>query len=411
MFAQTTSFAIDGITPRSIETPNDAQEVARILKNASAEKLAVIPRGGGTMLDLGAPLPRADIILSLEKLNRVIDYQPANLTVRTEAGITLDALNQTLAQHGQFLPLDPPFPARATIGGILATNASGPLRIRYGSARDLLIGIRVALADGQMVKGGGQVVKNVAGYDLPKLFVGSLGTLGVIVEATFKLAPLPKTAATVFAAFENLDAVCGVAIKILQSPLLPDGLEILNRSASLALGLGDGFALLARFGGVASAIERQARDVEKWSRENDSMATTIMDDRASLWARLRDFIFEKETVVKIGALPTQIGAIGAEAERLAQEHGITSSFIAHAVGILFVALDGDLDHVSNLTTALRQSAMAMNGHLTIQRAPRALRERVDVWGPLRNDFAVMQKLKKEFDPNGILNPGRFVGGI
>lgn len=411
MLTQTTSIAIDGIMPRSIETPNDAEGVARILKDASNEKLAVIPRGGGTMLDLGAPLRRAEVALSLEKINRVLDYQPANLTVRTEAGITLDALNQTLAQHGQFLPLDPPFPDRAMIGGILATNVSGALRVRYGSARDLLIGIRVALADGQIVKGGGQVVKNVAGYDLPKLFIGSLGTLGVIVEATFKLAPLPKKSATVFAAFENLDNACAVATKILQSPLLPSGLEILNRSASLALGLGDGIALVTRFDGVANAIEREAGDVEKWSRENGSMATTIMGDRASLWARLRDFIFEKETVIKIGVLPTQIGEIGAEAERLAQEHDIASSFIAHAIGIMFIAFEGDLDHISNLITALRKSVITKNGHVTIQRAPCALRERVDVWGPLQSDFGIMQKLKKEFDPNGILNPGRFVGGI
>lgn len=402
---------IDGITPRIIETPRDADDLARLLKKYSDEQCAIIPRGGETMLDLGAPLQRADIVLSLEKLNRVIDYQPANLTVRAEAGITLEALNRTLAQHGQFLPLDPPFPDRATIGGILATNASGPLRVHYGAARDLLIGIRVALADGQIAKGGGQVVKNVAGYDLPKLFIGSLGTLGVIVEATFKLAPLPKTAATVFASFENLDDVCNVATKILQSRLLPNGLEILNRSASLSLGLGDGFALVARFGGVASAVERQARDVEKWSRDNGSLATTILGDDMPLWARLRDFIFEKETVAKIGVLPTQIGEIGAETERLAQEHGIASSFIAHAIGILFVALEGDLDHITNLLTALRKSVIAKNGHLTIQRAPRALRERVEVWGPMQSDFGVMQKLKKEFDPNGILNPGRFVGNL
>jgi glycolate oxidase FAD binding subunit len=412
MHTEAATLSVDGLTPRTVEAPSDFETVARILKRASDERCAVIACGGGTMLDLGAPLHRADLVVSLEKLNQVLDHQPANLTVRTQAGITLGALNQTLAQHGQYLPLDPPFPDRATIGGILATNASGSLRVRFGSARDLLIGMRVALADGQIVHGGGEVVKNVAGYDLPKLFIGSLGTLGIIVEATFKIVPLPDKTATFVAKFDSLESACQVALRVLRSPLLPTGVEILNPTVSAHLGWGDRFASVVRFGGLGSAVAQQLRDVGKWSRDNSSAEAESVEEDAELWARLRDFIYEKRTVLKIGVVPTQISDAAAQAQRLAQSHGLNCSLIASAVGILFVALDGDTERVEKAIMALREAVSAHRGYLIIQRAPRELRERVDVWGPpLGAGFGVMKKLKQELDPSGILNPGRFVGGI
>jgi glycolate dehydrogenase FAD-binding subunit len=404
--AESNLSTIDGLTPRTIETPADYETVARILKQASDTHCTVVPYGGGTTLDLGAPLQQADLVMSLEKLNRVLDHQPANLTVRAEAGITLAALNQALAREGQFLPLDPPFPDRATIGGILAANASGPLRVRFGSARDLVIGVRVALADGQIVRGGGDVVKNVAGYDLPKLFIGSLGTLGILTEATFKLAPLPPESATFAATFASLRDACEIAQRVLHSPLLPTGVEILNPRASAELGVGEGYALLVRFGGLKSAVGQQLREVEQWARERGATAAAVNQSDDALWAQLRDFIFAKPVVVKIGVLPTYLDEVAAEAERLA-----VCTFRAHALGILYAALQGETEATMRAIKALREFVTTRKGQLVVQRAPRELRERVDVWGPPRPDFAVMQKLKQEFDPNGALNPGRFVGGI
>jgi glycolate oxidase FAD binding subunit len=404
--AQQMDGLIDGVSPRRTAAPNDAAAVAELLVNACDEKAVVVPRGGGTMLDLGAPLQRVDVALSLEKLDRVLDYQPANLTVRTEAGIALGELNRTLAAHSQFVPLDPPCPSRATIGGILATNASGPLRIRYGSARDLLIGIRVALPDGQIVKGGGQVVKNVAGYDLPKLFIGSLGTLGVIVEATFKLAPLPPKTTTLIAGFADLAQACAIAVRVLQSPLLPIGMMVLNRTASKQYELSDQFALAVRFGGISSAITRQLNDVTHWARSNGSAPSTTLEDDAALWSRLSDFAADNEIVLKVSVLPTQLEAIGNAAERLANQLGLACAFAANPVGILFVALKGDPEQVKSAVASLRESATIVGGHLVVHRAPRAVREEIDVWGPLQNS-SLMRKLKQEFDPHGILNPGRF----
>ncbi len=396
---------IDGHSPRVL-MPASGEEVASILKHASEEGRAVVPVGGGTSLDLGAPLARADLAVSLEKLNRVLDFQPANLTVRTEAGITLDALNQELAAGGQFLPLDPPCPDRATIGGILATNSSGSLRVRYGAARDLLIGLRVALTDGQIVRGGGQVVKNVAGYDLPKLFIGSLGTLGVIVEATFKLAPLPKNTETLVAQFREIDQAGAVAARVLSSPLLPLAVEILDPSASAQLKVGDSPTLVVRFGGVAGAVTRQLQDVAQWSREDGSARTTIVVNDAALWARVRDFVAEHPTVLKVTVLTTQITEMARAVQEIKARYGLSSALVANAAGIIFIALDGENKPLVEAIGEMQQVATSLRGHAVVQRAPRELRSSLDVWGPPRGDWAVMAKLKHEFDPNGILNPGR-----
>lgn len=391
---------IDGLTPTQTFSPDSPEELAQLLKKFSDEEHSIAPCGGGTMMELGAPLARADVELSLEKLTRILDYQPENLTVRVQAGATWDALSTELAKHGQMVPLDPPCPSRATVGGILAANASGAMRVRYGSARDLVIGMYIALTNGSVVKGGGQVVKNVAGYDLPKLFIGSLGTLGVMTEATFKVVPLPKETGTLVASFDNFADASAVALRVLQSKLLPLGIEVLNRAASTELGLGSGYTLGVRFGGNPRELARQLGDVQKWSSGN----TSIMNDDAALWARLRDLIYEKEIVLKISVLPTQLAEISARVEQLAEKYRAGCWVQAHAFGIAYVALNGG--DVAPIIKELRQTAQ-----VTIQRAPRALREQVDAWGPMGNDFGLMQKLKREFDPNNVLNLGRFVGGI
>ncbi len=401
---------LDGLTPRQALAPNDATEVAAALVNARDQNAIVAPYGGRTMLDLGSPLERVDLGLSLEKLNRVLDYQPANLTVCTEAGIALGELNRTLAERGQCVPLDPPCPSTATVGGILATNASGFARIRYGTARDLVIGMRAALPDGQIVKGGGQVVKNVAGYDLPKLFIGSLGTLGVIVEATFKVAPIPQKTATFIADFAELPQAGEVALRVLHSPLLPMGVIVLDRTASRQYELSDHYALAVRFGGTSSAVMQQLNDVTQWSRANSNLLSTTLEEDAGLWSRLADFSADKEVVLKVSVLPTHIAQIGAIAETIAGQRGLSCSFIGNSVGILLIALKGELDQVKDAIASLRPPVAAMGGHLVVQRAPLALRGQVDVWGPLQNR-GLMQRLKKELDPHGILNPGRFGSGV
>src|SRR5271163_3191861 len=190
--AATPADAVRGVQPRLVLEPADEQQLAAVLRLANDANLAVIPRGGGIKLSWGNPPTRADVILSTARLDKIIEHAWADLTVSVEAGCTIHKLQSALAQHGQRLALDPLRPEQATIGGVLSTNDSGPLRLRFGALRDLIIGITLALPDGTLAKSGGKVVKNVAGYDLPKLATGSLGTLGIITQAIFRLHPIPR---------------------------------------------------------------------------------------------------------------------------------------------------------------------------------------------------------------------------
>ncbi len=410
MLTGQTNLSIDGVTPGETTSPVDAAGIARLLHEFSEKKYSVAPLGGGTMLDLGRPLDRVDLAISTSKLTAVLDHQPANLTVKTEAGITLDSLNAALAREGQTLPLDPPRGERATIGGILAANASGPKRVRFGAARDLLIGLRVALPDGQIVHGGGDVVKNVAGYDLPKLFIGSLGTLGIIVEASFKIVPLPPASATLVAGFDRLEEAFDLGLRVLRSPLLPYGVEVVNFSAAAALGLERRCAAIIRFAGLASAVGRQLSDTDKWAREGKASRVESLDEDAALWARLCDLVYDRPVVLKLSALPADLAGLANSAEQVAAAHGLTACLLAHSVGILLVGLSGPGDAIAAVAE-MRAAAEARQARLVVQRASREVRAQVDVWGPVGSDLAIMQRLKKAFDPNRILNPGRFVGGI
>ncbi|HEU0168162.1 MAG TPA: FAD-binding oxidoreductase, partial [Chloroflexota bacterium] len=250
-------YSVDGLAPSVAAYPSSTAEAAAVVREAADNGWAVLPRGGGTQLDLGAP-PRAfDVALCLANLNRVVEYEPADLVVTVEAGIRLGELQRILGEHGQFLALDPPLAEKATIGGILAANASGPQRVRYGTARDLLLGIKVVTADGRVTKSGGRVVKNVTGYDMGKLYTGSLGTLGLIAEASFKLAPLPQREATVLASFADVPSAYTAARTLYKSALPLRACELLSPAAHS----GDGCTLAVWLGGGEASVERQVRDV------------------------------------------------------------------------------------------------------------------------------------------------------
>src|SRR5579859_2037639 len=220
------SDAVCGVQPSLVVEPGTEQDVAKVLRLANAAGLAVIPRGGGSKLEWGNPPRRADVILSLARLNRVIEHAWADLTVNVEAGCTIANLQQALAKHGQQLALDTLWAERATVGGVLSTNDSGALRLRFGALRDLVIGVTVALADGTLASSGGRVVKNVAGYDLPKLVTGALGTLGVITRAFFRLHPLPRERQTISCVVANVPEAQRLVLAIQNSKLAHAGLQI-----------------------------------------------------------------------------------------------------------------------------------------------------------------------------------------
>ncbi|MGH7276762.1 MAG: FAD-binding oxidoreductase, partial [Candidatus Rokuibacteriota bacterium] len=231
-------YVVEGRTPEAAVFPGSIEEVAAVVGVASEAELPVTPWGGGTATSVGMPAARPGLVLGLRRMSRLVEHEPGDLTATVEAGMTVAEFQVALRSRGQWLSLDPPDAEHATVGGVLAANASGPRRHLYGTARDLLIGVTVVTADGAVVKGGGKVVKNVAGYDLPKLFIGSYGTLGIIVEATVKLRPLPDDERLVCVSFDRLKDAGAAVRALMASDLIPNAVELLDAAASVGLGVG-----------------------------------------------------------------------------------------------------------------------------------------------------------------------------
>ena len=225
------SHAVEGVVPSAVVAPGSVESLAATVRMASEQGYAVVPKGGGTKMDFGHPPTRADIVVSLERLNRIVVHEPADQTATVEAGINMARLQAGLGERGQYLPLDPPHGDAGTLGGVLATNASGVLRASFGTARDLVIGVRVVQADGTVVRSGGQVVKNVAGYDLNKMYIGSLGTLGILAEVNLKLQPLPATGRIVVGLMPGSAAATECAFRVMDSEIMPSFLELANPAA------------------------------------------------------------------------------------------------------------------------------------------------------------------------------------
>jgi glycolate oxidase FAD binding subunit len=371
---------------------------------------------------IGSPPERVGLVLGLTRMNRLLEHEPGDLTATVQAGITLDALQEALRRQGQWLSLDPPWSARATVGGVLAANSSGPRRHLYGTARDLLLGVTVVLADGSMVRGGGKVVKNVAGYDLPKLYVGSFGSLGIIAEATVRLRPLPDADRLAVARFDRLKD-CGQAARaVMASDLMPSAVELLDGEALSALGP-SGPAASALFVGIDGdlpQVEWQCRELGRLMGDLGAIGLDILDGEArdEAWRAegeiaLRAFD-EPVAVMKWGVLPTQVADLVGQGAAAAQRNGLRSAFAAHATAGVVTALlsaGHDARRVVATLTEWRRMVNASEGHALLERAPLRVKEEVAVWDPPGPAFRIMERIKAKLDPKGILNPGRFVGGI
>jgi glycolate oxidase FAD binding subunit len=404
----------------NIITPQIIDNLSRTLARATAENLRVSPRGGNSSVDKYLPPFDVDLNIDLTQLNHIVEYEPANLTITVEAGMTMGALQQALGEHGQFLPLDPPQPNRATIGGIIATNAHGPFRLRYGTVRDWLIGTRVVLADGTIVRGGGKVVKNVAGYDLPKLFVGSLGTLGVIAEATFKLSPLPKVSATLVAASDIPNPLRQLLSGLLRWAPLPTAAEMLAPSVAQSVLPGapsEKHVFIAQFAGTTVTVERQMRDCAALCRDNGLTAGEPLSGEAeqSLWARVRELPAAvggaDALVAEFRLLPSQLDEALTDMPLMATRHDVECAVFTRAGQSVWAALQGPDSMMPVILDEMRAWAGLRQGYVVVQRLPLSLKATIDVWGPTRSDFTIMRKLKAQFDPLNLLNPGAFAGGL
>lgn len=403
---------VAGVQPQIVVEPEHEEEVAAVLAHADKEGLKVLVRGGGTQLDLGFPPQGGDILLSTTRMKRIIEHMPHDMTLIAQAGLPLTELQTALAQTQQWLALDPPLEPAATIGGLVATNATGPRRLRYGGVRDQIIGIRVVLPDGTIAKGGGKVVKNVAGYDLPKLFTGALGTLGVIVSATFRLYPLPIASRTVILTASTLTPLCELAIQIIGSTLVPTIVDITGST------LQDQYTLAVRFEMSAEAAEAQAITLVKMAKgATQAIAQTLEgEDETRFWlqsAQDAPLAGDADTTLtlKVSLLPTDVAHWLNTLEQYCKQQQLQASWRAGAGhGLITVRLAGKTNALIAAVQTLQQAALEQQGSLVVTKAAPTLTSQLDVWGP-SPALEVMRSLKARFDPHNTINPGRFIGGI
>lgn len=404
------AFEVDGLTPQAAVAPSSYEQVAEVLRYAHTEGLAVIPWGGGAHMHIGNVPSRYDIGLSLLRLDQVVEHEPADLTVTCQAGITLDRLQRHLGQHGQLVPLDPAWGEEATIGGILAANASGPSRHAHGAPRDFTIGMKVVTADGRITKAGGRVVKNVAGYDLCKLYIGSLGTLGVIVEASFKLAPTAKVERTAIATFETPAQACAFAAELRRRGLTLRAVQFLNAAAasSASLTTGDLCALLLDLAGTPQAVERSRREIGDLAQDAAADLSDT-DDAASVWKSTCRLVSPDEAYLlcKAAALPAHLPAL---IESLETVHGPPHILALPTVGVLYASWPR-LGDAEAAVGRLRTAVTAVDGSLVLERCPLDIKPRLDVFGDPPPSFDLMRRVKEQFDPKGVLSPGRQVGRL
>ena len=404
----TANDVIDGVRPQLAVTPRTAAAAAAALKWASDTSQSTVIRGAGTKLDWGRPPQPIGLALDMRHMSRLVSHAHGDLVATIEAGARLADVNRALAAHNQYLPIDPAFADAATIGGILATNDSGPIRHRYGTPRDLVLGVELATADGLVVKSGGQVVKNVAGYDLARLMAGSHGAFAAITSATFKLAPAPAASATVTAA-GRLDLL-DVLPALVQHQLEPTACEVV---ATLDAVGGRARAwqieLLIRFATHPAAVASQVSAASALAAPHADAVDVLRDtDEPARWNDHAAVPWSTHaTIVRLSWLPADLrGGLMEIGEAISGASGdVRACVIGRAgVGAGTMTVSGPLDLQAAVVTMLRASTHF--GHVVVLRAPAPLRAQIDPWGPMGDRTALVASVKRAFDPKQILNAGR-----
>jgi len=440
-FAQLATYEIDRKLPAAAVRPGSSEEVAEIVKFAAAERLALVATGARTKLGIGCAPTRYDLALDMTRLNKVIAHDPGDLTLSVEAGVPLAKLVQILAEHRQFLPLPVPFANRTTIGGLIASGVDSPLRQFYGTARDFLLGMEYVTGEGVATKSGGRVVKNVTGYDIHKLMIGALGTLGVITRVNFKTFPMPLATRGFIARFAIAENALDMRHRIARSALTPLTMEILSPRVAELFGSdaatryerapmpGDvisntEWALTTGYAGNEQVLDRYANELKRLARESSATGVTILSENLPpAWARKREFIpialasSPATTIVKISVLPLRMKEAIAVAQKAAELNDLRWAAMARGLGIIYFAILPS-DHteqwrqrVTTAASAIQEACAKLAGHATIPWAPAEWKTTLQIWGPSRPDAAQMQKVKSVFDPQHILSPGRFAPNL
>ncbi|MDT7807466.1 MAG: glycolate oxidase [Acidobacteriota bacterium] len=407
--------------------PASVEEVCEVLRLAERERWSVVPSGEGLWREAGNDTPPRPntVVLKTTRLVRLVEHEPADLVATVEAGRTLADFNREVGCAGQWLPLDPPRAGRATLGGVVATGTAGPQTLGYGAPRSYVLGMRVALAGGRVIHVGGRVVKNVAGYDLCKLFTGSHGTLGVILELTFKLRPRPQRETTLAARSGDLDELLGAARALTSSPLLPVAVELLSPSLATRAGLKwtepdeNFYMLAARFAGTESAVEYQLDRAAELIGEHakDAEVSSVREDE-EIWSGLSETAeaFPDNLVWRASVPPSALGTLLARLGRV-NDHAHGMMWHAGAGdGRLRVfeerpreskTANGDERHAARLLEEMREVAHAAGGSLVVERSTRSFKQKFDAWGLNDSTAFLMRRIKDQLDPSDTFSPGRY----
>jgi glycolate dehydrogenase FAD-binding subunit len=426
----------DDMRPSVIVRPADAAQISEVIRFAAAEKLAVVPCGGGTKLGIGMPPERYDIALDLTRMNKILAYDPRDLTLGVEPGTRVVDLLKVLAEEKQFLPLAVPFSERATIGGIVAANSNSPLRHSYGGIRDFCLGIEFVTGEGTPAKSGGRVVKNVTGYDLHKLLIGSLGTLAVITRVNFRTFPLLPTHGAFVASFSAAETAFAFCRTLAQSVLTPQIVEVADPGAAHFLFSAktpsritpQQWSVIISASGQPSVVDRHARELGHMASGAHAEEFMQLSDAESSFILARMYEFPRlvleaapsAMIFRIAVLPTVMAPLLASLNQLAVKSHLDFAALTRASGIVYAAFlpqEGDAAPVSALAKVSGEVFQAcanleIGAQAMMEWSPAEVKRAVaGVWGPIRQDFALMRRVKNAFDPQSVLSPGRFAGGI
>ncbi|WP_409290271.1 FAD-binding oxidoreductase [Peribacillus sp. SCS-37] len=403
--------------------PETEDEIVNILKYANDNGKKITVAGGGTKRGFGGLTESADILLSLSNYTGIVEHTAGDMTLTVKAGTTYKVIQDYLALHNQRISLDPVWPEYSTIGGIVASNESGPKRMGYGSSRDVVIGLRLVYPDGSKIRAGGKVVKNVAGYDMNKLFIGSMGTLGILSEVTLKLRPLPKYESLVLLAFpiESLDEIRSFAIKLLDSVMEPISLELLNPALSQRLTGQNVYTLAIAFEDVESSVYYQEEYVKSFLPINSSVEVLRHEEATAFWDRFYRIApngaassegDQLQAALKIGVVNLDVLKVIQESRILHESNTLTVE--AHGGlghGICQINLQGREEDLLQAIKQIRKFAESLGGYAILKHLSFSLRQKLDVWGEKPPHFFLLEGIKTKIDPNRVLNNKRFVGGI
>ena len=421
------TYEVNGLTPDTVVVASTTEQVSQIINAANQSGTSIIPWGSGSKQQIGPCLSAADIILYLRNMSKIVEFDRENYTIRVEAGMVNGELQRQLAEHKLFFPLDPFFMDTSTIGGELATNASGPLRFMYETARDLVLGLTVVTPTGDIIHPGGKAgktMKNVAGLDLCKMFIGSWGTLGVITEAVLRLFPLPEDSKSQWLTFSNFEDALRAVSLLLNSVLAPSAIELIDwvagRNLAYASRLKEGeILLMINIEGDKAGVSRHLKEINNMAKINKARQVVTIEGKEVTQMRnayrgVHQSILSANPSIVQGKASVPISKLGdmfKSVKEVGKKYSVEIGITAHGGnGILYSYVTAGNTDVSKIIADLRQAAVGLGGFFIVEVAPLEVRKSIDVW-PYRNDYQLMKRLKTKLDPNNILNPGRVVGGV